>query len=470
MGVEIPNHLKRYSAEQNYSLYSYEDQSVWRYAMKQLYRYLKDNAHSSYVDGLGKTGISIEEIPKISTMHEKLQEFGWGAVPVSGFIPPAAFMSFQAHGILPIACEMRTMEHLLYTPAPDIVHEAAGHAPLIIDKNYSDYLKSYAEVASKAIISSEDLALYEAIRDLSDLKEDQTSTPSEIKDCEKRLSDTINSMSYTSEAQLLGRMNWWTAEYGLIGDTKNPKIFGAGLLSSIGESRNCLSEPKHIELSLGCLEYNYDITEQQPQLFVAKDFPHLKEVLLEMTEEMAFKVGGEEGLSKAKRAKTICTVVLENGSTFSGPLLDYGFSDERLDFLNFSGPVLKNDKDIITDDLSFSFDKEKVISVHGGPTSFEKYPDFADFVAKKLNKQPPRLTDKESLLKDLRDFRADSSNMSSANLEAKFFDVASNHWLAALEVLEITKSEKVRNKLEQIKFVSSEDTKSCIDLGMSALS
>jgi len=469
MGVEIPSHLKRYSAEQNYELYSYEDQSVWRFTMKQLHLYLKDNAHSSYVDGLNKTGISIDEIPKISTMHEKLQEFGWGAVPVSGFIPPAAFMSFQAHGILPIACEMRTVDHILYTPAPDIVHEAAGHAPLIINPGYSEYLKSYAEVAAKAIISSEDLALYEAIRDLSDLKEDPLSTPSEIKDCEQRLNNTVESMSYISEATLLGRMNWWTAEYGLVGDLDNPKIYGAGLLSSLGESRNCLTKPKHLEFSIDCLDYSYDITEQQPQLFVAKDFDHMKRVLIQMSESMAFKVAGEEGLDKAKRSKTICTVELENGETFSGPILDYGFSDNRLNFLNFSGPVLKNDDKIITDDLSFTFDNEKVKSVYGGPTSFEKYPSFADFVAKKIRKDKPSLGPKESLLKDLRDYRKNESDMSKEMLEDKFFDSVSNHWLTALEILEITGSDKVRNRLEQIKLISSKDTKVCIDLGISSL-
>src|SRR5690606_28663904 len=121
-------------------------------------------------------GISTESIPKISDMDKKLQDYGWRAVPVSGFIPPAAFMEFQAHGILPIACDMRTVEHILYTPAPDIVHEAAGHAPILIDPDFSKYLNSYAEVASKSILSSEDLALYEAIRNLSDIKESPQST------------------------------------------------------------------------------------------------------------------------------------------------------------------------------------------------------------------------------------------------------------------------------------------------------
>ena len=76
-------------------------------------------------------------------MNEKMNKFGWGAVAVRGFIPPEIFMEFQALGILPIACDMRSSEHLTYTPAPDIVHESAGHNPIIINEEYAHYLKEY---------------------------------------------------------------------------------------------------------------------------------------------------------------------------------------------------------------------------------------------------------------------------------------------------------------------------------------
>ena len=71
---------------------------------------------------------------------------------------------------------------------------------------------------------------------------------------------------------MLSRMNWWTVEYGLIGNIKNPKIYGAGLLSSVSESENCLNNKiKKIPFDLDCINYAYDITEQQPQLFVTKN-------------------------------------------------------------------------------------------------------------------------------------------------------------------------------------------------------
>lgn len=337
--ITIPEHLKKYIVDQDYSRYTPIDHAAWRFALRQLKDYLSKHAHAFYLEGLEKTGIEVEKIPSIETISEKLESFGWCARPVSGFIPPAAFMELQAHGILPIASDMRSVDHLLYTPAPDIVHEAAGHAPMLAHKEYADYLKKYAKVAKKAIISKEDLDLYEAIRHLSDVKEDPSSTPSEIKESENRLNEVSKNMSHTSEASLLGRMNWWTAEYGLIGDIKNPKIFGAGLLSSVGESKNCLSDKvKKLPLSVDCIDFSYDITEQQPHLFVAKDFKHLGEVLEHLADKMAFRLGGKDGLHRAIRAKSINTVQLNSGLQISGVLAEDIEHEGQTAYLRFQGP------------------------------------------------------------------------------------------------------------------------------------
>ena len=182
-------------------------------------------------------------------------------------------MQFQAHSILPIASDMRTVKHMTYTPAPDIVHEAAGHSPMISDPDYAEYLKYYGEIARKSISSSEDYKLYVAIRTLSDIKEDPQSTQVDIKKSENNLKKAIEAISYISEAAYLSRINWWTVEYGLIGTKNNSKIYGAGLLSSVGESENCLNNKiKKIPFDLDCINYAYDITEQQPQLFVTKNY------------------------------------------------------------------------------------------------------------------------------------------------------------------------------------------------------
>lgn len=337
--VDVPSHLKKYVVEQDYSRYTPIDQAVWRCILRQLRSYLSEHAHPVYLDGLAKTGIDVDQIPRIDDMSLRIQKFGWRAVAVSGFIPPAAFMELQACGFLPIASDMRTINHLLYTPAPDIVHEAAGHAPILVDHAFASYLKSYAQVARKAIINKRDMELYEAIRELSDLKESPDSTPEQIAASEKHLEEVSASMGEPSEAAILGRMNWWTAEYGLIGDLDNPRIFGAGLLSSVGEATSCLDpKVKKIPLTIDCINYSYDITEKQPQLFVTPDFETLTKVLSELASQMSFKRGGVFGLQKAKNSFTVNTVELNSGLQISGVLKDFITEDEEPAYLQFEGP------------------------------------------------------------------------------------------------------------------------------------
>ncbi|RYZ76717.1 MAG: aromatic amino acid hydroxylase [Proteobacteria bacterium] len=335
----LPSHLKRYIVSQDYGRYTPVDQAVWRYIMRQLVSFLSVNAHECYREGLKKSGISIDRIPQIDEMGNKLSEFGWVTVPVSGFIPPAAFMEIQAFGYLPVAADLRTVDHIMYTPAPDIVHEAAGHAPILVDPEYAAYLKSYAQVAAKAIISHHDMAQYEAIRALSDLKEDPSSTTEQIKNAEDALTLVNDSITDISEAALLGRMNWWTAEYGLIGTLEQPRIYGAGLLSSIGEARSCLG-PSVVKLPLtvDCINYTYDITEKQPQLFVTPDFAHLRVVLDELADRMAFRRGGVEGLEKARKAQTVNSVELESGLQISGKLKSYEANGQTVAYVQFEGP------------------------------------------------------------------------------------------------------------------------------------
>ncbi len=333
---KLPKHLRKYIVKQDYRRYTPIDQACWRYILRQLKSYLSQHAHACYTDGLSKTGIDVEEIPRIEKISKKISRFGWRALPVSGFIPPAAFMELQALGVLPIACAMRSLDHLSYTPAPDIVHEAAGHAPILVNTEFSDYLRQYASVARKAIISREDLDLYEAIRVLSDVKENPSSTQVQIDEAQKRLEQVVKKMSHVSEASLLSRMNWWTAEYGLIGDISRPRIFGAGLLSSVGESRQCLSdEVRKIPLTVDCIQFGYDITEPQPQLFVSPDFETLGRVLEQMSNQMAFRQGGESGLKKAIQAETVNTVELNSGLQISGKLVK---SLEGGAYLQFEGP------------------------------------------------------------------------------------------------------------------------------------
>lgn len=233
---KLPNHLRQFIKPQNYEDYTAIDQAVWRYVMRKNVDYLSKVAHESYLNGLRQTGISIDSIPNMYGMNRILKEIGWAAVAVDGFIPPSAFMEFQAYNVLVIASDIRQLEHIEYTPAPDIIHEGAGHAPIIANPEYAEYLRRFGEIGCKAISSAKDYEMYEAIRHLSIIKEAEGTSQKEIETAEKHVEDLQNNMGNPSEMALIRNLHWWTVEYGLIGTVDNPKIYGAGLLSSIGES------------------------------------------------------------------------------------------------------------------------------------------------------------------------------------------------------------------------------------------
>lgn len=315
----LPPHLKQFIKPQNYSDYTPINQAVWRYVMRKNVSYLSKVAHESYIKGLDMTGIDINSIPSMYGMNRILKEIGWAAVAVDGFIPPNAFMEFQAYKVLVIASDIRQLENIEYTPAPDIIHEAAGHAPIIANPDYAEYLRRFGEIGSKAILSSHDNDMYEAVRKLSILKEAPNSTQEEIIEAEKKVDELQNKKVSLSEMAQIRNLHWWTVEYGLIGTTEDPKIYGAGLLSSIGESEWCMTDNvTKIPYSIKAANQEFDITKPQPQLFVTPDFAYLMEVLEEFARSMALRKGGFRGLQKLIDSKKIGTIELNTGLQISG--------------------------------------------------------------------------------------------------------------------------------------------------------
>lgn len=316
---KLPKHLKQFIKPQDYEDYTPINQAVWRYVMRKNVDYLSKVAHSSYLEGLKKTGIEIDHIPSMYGMNRILKEIGWAAVAVDGFIPPNAFMEFQAYNVLVIASDIRQLEHIEYTPAPDIIHEGAGHAPIIANPEYAEYLRRFGEIGCKAISSARDYEMYEAIRLLSILKEAEGIPAEEIEAAEKRVDELQNDMGELSEMALIRNLHWWTVEYGLIGTVEDPKIYGAGLLSSIGESAWCMTDNvKKLPYDISAAYQSFDITKPQPQLYVTPDFAHLSLVLEEFANKMALRTGGLAGIRKLIYSKALGTAELSTGIQISG--------------------------------------------------------------------------------------------------------------------------------------------------------
>ena len=353
----LPKHLKQFIKPQNYEDYSPINQAVWRYVMRRLLKYLTEVAHSSYLSGLKKTGVSIQEIPNMYGMNRILKEIGWAAVAVDGFIPPNAFMEFQAYKVLVIASDIRQLENIEYTPAPDIIHESAGHAPIIANPDYAEYLRRLGDIGSKAILSKHDMDLYEAVRKLSILKEAEGISEKEIHTVEMEIHSLQSKKVELSEMAQMRNLQWWTVEYGLIGDLNNPKIYGAGLLSSIGESISCLkSDVKKIPYTLAAAQQPFDVTKPQPQLYVTPNFPHLMEVLEEFADTLSLRRGGKEGIQKLIESQMVGSIELTTGLQVSGK-----FSKIKLDnnnkvvFFQTKGPsaLAYREKELIGHGISY---------------------------------------------------------------------------------------------------------------------
>jgi phenylalanine-4-hydroxylase len=338
--ANLPRHLRQFIVDQHYEKYTPVDQAVWRYVMRQNYSYLRQVAYYPYIKGLQRAGLSIERIPDLQTMNDNLGKLGWGAVTVDGFIPPAAFMEYQAYRVLVIAADIRQLNHIEYTPAPDIIHESAGHAPIIADKDYNNYLSYIGAIGAKAMFSAADFELYEAIRHLSILKEAVDVDETAIERAENNLRNISDHLGPPSEMALLSRLHWWTVEYGLIGTLEDPKIYGAGLLSSIGESASFKNDDVEKRwYTIDALNYAYDITKLQPQLFVTPTFQNLIDVLEQFADTMSFRRGGAESISKAIACKNPATAQYSSGlqvsGIFTGMELD---ASAELSYLKTTGP------------------------------------------------------------------------------------------------------------------------------------
>ena len=265
-------------------------------------------------------------------------------------------MEFQAYKVLVIAADIRQIEHIEYTPAPDILHEAAGHAPIIADPTYAEYLRLFGEIGSKAISSAKDFELYEAIRHLSIIKEDPNTDEKDILQAEKDIDAIQANMGEPSEMAMIRNLHWWTVEYGLIGELSNPKIYGAGLLSSIGESESCMKDDvKKLPYTIDAAHQAFDITEPQPQLYVTPSYTHLTQVLEEYANTMALRNGGLKGLQKAIASNNMCTVEYSSGLQVSG-IFNNAIEDKgEIVYLSTSSPTALawQNKELVGHDKSY---------------------------------------------------------------------------------------------------------------------
>ena len=216
--------------------YTDEEQGVWRYVAGELEELHQKHASPFYLNAKGDLGMSKMRIPQLSEMNRRLKELtGFRLAPIEGLVETRGFLSWLSYRVMLSTQYIRHHSRPEYTPEPDIVHEAIGHIPMFTNSNFADYSQFIGHGARIAN--------------------------------DKQLEE-------------LGRLYWFTVEFGLVEDKGDIKAYGAGLLSSYGELEHAFSdsvERRPFDLEQ-VINTTYDYSEMQPILYVIPSYAELKEV------------------------------------------------------------------------------------------------------------------------------------------------------------------------------------------------
>ena len=179
---------------QEYDKYTDEDHEVWGILYAQQMKELKEDATKDFFEGLKLCGFKSDKIPHIKTVNENLKKAtGWRTYIVPGLIADKPFFEYLANRRFPVTTWIRKKEELEYLEEPDMFHDVFAHVPLLSIQSFVDFVQGLATIALKHI-----------------------DNPAAV--------------------ELISRIYWFTVEFGLIREDGHIKIYGAGILSSIGES------------------------------------------------------------------------------------------------------------------------------------------------------------------------------------------------------------------------------------------
>ena len=199
-----------YLIEQDYAAYTTEQHAIWGELVARAWPQLERHAAREYLEGFSIIGLELDRLPKLSAISARLEpRTGWNATPVSGFLPAPAFFEMLAARRFPTTTWLRSRDALEYTPEPDIFHDVFGHVPMHAHAVFADFLAHYGRVCA----SIQDEGLLEK----------------------------------------LGRLFWYTVEFGLIRQQGGIKVYGSGLISSHGECKNVVEG--------GCAVHDFTLDE-----------------------------------------------------------------------------------------------------------------------------------------------------------------------------------------------------------------
>ncbi|TPI62386.1 phenylalanine 4-monooxygenase [Mesorhizobium sp. B3-1-7] len=217
--------------------YSAEEQAVWRTLCDRQTKLTQRLAHHSYLDGVAALGL-LDRIPDFDEVSEKLTRLtGWEIVAVPGLIPAGPFFDHLANRRFPVTNWLRTKKELDYIVEPDMFHDFFGHVPILTQPVFADFMQMYGEKAEDVIALGGD--------------------------------------------EMITRLYWYSAEYGLIQEAGQPlKAFGAGLMSSFTELQFAVEskDAHHVPFDLATvMRTGYEIDKFQRAYFVLPSFDALRD-------------------------------------------------------------------------------------------------------------------------------------------------------------------------------------------------
>ena len=173
--------------------YTDTDHAMWRKLYDRQASMLQGRVCDEFLQGLTTLGMERDRVPEFDQLNELLMRAtGWQVVAVPGLVPDEVFFDHLANRRFPASWWMRKPEQLDYLQEPDCFHDVFGHVPLLINPVFADYMEAYGKGGLKA--------------------------------------------ARLGALDMLARLYWYTVEFGLIRTPQGLRIFGAGILSSQGES------------------------------------------------------------------------------------------------------------------------------------------------------------------------------------------------------------------------------------------
>jgi len=232
-----PEDWPQYICDQGWENYTQEDHDVWKTLFQRQTEIIKGRACQEYIDGIAALKMDENQIPNFAEASKLLKEkTGWEVVAVKGLIPNLPFFQLLADRKFPAGNFIRTRDQLDYIEEPDVFHDFFGHVPLLTNPMFADYMAAFGKAGLRA-------ADHDAI---------------------------------TNHASLY----WYTVEFGLIKQANEMRIYGAGVLSSPGETVFSLenSSPNRLGFDFErVMRTNYRVDDFQQTYFVIDDFKQLFE-------------------------------------------------------------------------------------------------------------------------------------------------------------------------------------------------